>query len=50
MFNILQSLKKRRDYNHTVRELSNLPADVALDLGIYPGDAAKIASGIVYGR
>ena len=50
MFNILQSLKNRRDYAITVRELSNLPIDVALDLGIYPGDAAKIASGVIYGR
>ena len=46
----IEDLKKRRDYHRTVRELSRLPLDVALDLDIYPGDARKIAYHAVYGK
>jgi hypothetical protein len=41
---------KRAAYNRTVHEISHLPLDVALDLDIYPGDAAKIAYRHVYGH
>ncbi len=47
--NFMAELEKRRAYKRTVRELSRLPLDVALDLDIYPGDAEKIAKRAVYG-
>jgi uncharacterized protein YjiS (DUF1127 family) len=37
-------------YRETRDEIANLPLDVALDLGIYPGDAEKIARDAVYGK
>lgn len=37
-------------YRHTRDEIARMPIDVALDLGIYPGDAASIAHEAVYGR
>lgn len=48
--NFMDELKRRRDYNRTVRELRRLPMDVALDLGIYQGDARAIARRAVYGK
>jgi uncharacterized protein YjiS (DUF1127 family) len=36
-------------YRTTRDEIANLPLDVALDLGIYPGDAERIARDAVYG-
>ena len=36
-------------YRETRDEIANLPLDVALDLGIYPGDADRIAREAVYG-
>lgn len=43
-------LAKRAAYRRTRYELANLPADLAIeDLGIYPGDAHKIATRAVYG-
>ena len=48
--NLIDQLSKRAAYNRTVRELKNMPLDVALDLGIYKGDAEKIAHRAVYGR
>ncbi len=43
-------LAKRAAYQVTRREIANLPRDLAVeDLGIYPGDAAKIATRAVYG-
>ena len=47
---LLNELKKHAMYNRTVRELSNLPVDTALDLDIYPGDAKTLARRAVYGR
>lgn len=43
------AIQKRAAYNRTRREIANLPLDMALDLDIYPGDAAKIARKAVYG-
>ena len=44
------AVHKRIAYLRTKRELENLPRDLAIeDLGIYPGDADKIASRAVYG-
>lgn len=43
--------KKRAAYNRTVVEISNLPVERAVeDMGIFPGDAHKIALRTVYGR
>jgi len=41
---------KRRLYNQTVAELNSMPRDVALDLGIFPEDARRIAREAVYGK
>ena len=41
---------KRAAYARTRREIANLPIEFAIeDLGIYPGDADKIAMRAVYG-
>jgi len=41
---------KRAAYVRTRREIANLPVELAIeDLGIFPGDADKIASQAVYG-
>jgi uncharacterized protein YjiS (DUF1127 family) len=37
-------------YRQTRDEIANMPLDVALDLGIYPGDAERIAREAVYGK
>jgi hypothetical protein len=37
-------------YRATRDEIANLPLDVALDVGIYPGDADRIAREAVYGK
>jgi uncharacterized protein YjiS (DUF1127 family) len=47
---IRSAMHKRLAYLRTKRELESLPRDLAVeDLGIYPGDAGKIASRAVYG-
>ena len=46
---IKTAAEKRAAYNRTVRELESMPVDIALDVGIYPGDARAIAHRIVYG-
>lgn len=47
---LITGLKKRAEYHRTVRALSNLPVDTALDLDIYPRDAKAIARRAVYGN
>jgi hypothetical protein len=47
--NIRTAVQKRIAYMRTRKALANLPLDVALDLDIYPGDAARIASKAIYG-
>ncbi|MFZ7089828.1 hypothetical protein [Primorskyibacter sp. 2E233] len=42
-------MEKRAQYNRTVHEIRNMPQDVAQDLGIFPGDARRIAHEAVYG-
>ena len=37
-------------YRRTRDEIARMPMDVAIDLGIYPGDAEAIARNAVYGR
>ena len=41
---------KRAAFNRTVDEISRMPLDVALDLGIFREDAHRIAHKAVYGR
>ncbi len=44
------ALEKRAAYNRTRREIANIPVELAIeDLGIYPGDAHRIATRAVYG-
>lgn len=55
MANLLNDLRaaarKRAAYNRTVAEISALPTRLAVeDLGMFPGDAHKIALRTVYGR
>lgn len=50
MTSLIKELKKRRLYNQTVREISNMPIDVANDLGIYRGEAHALAARAVYGE
>ena len=44
-----ERMEKRAKYNRTFKELRDMPQDVAEDLGIYPGDAHRIAREAVYG-
>jgi uncharacterized protein YjiS (DUF1127 family) len=37
-------------YRQTRDEIANMPTNVALDLGIFPGDAERIAREAVYGK
>lgn len=50
MTSLFDQIKKRRLYNQTVREISNMPLDVAHDLGIYKGEAHALAARAVYGK
>jgi uncharacterized protein YjiS (DUF1127 family) len=40
----------RAAYRRTRDEIAGMPHDIALDLGIWPGDADRIARMAVYGR
>lgn len=42
-------MEKRALYNRTVFEIQNMPLDAQLDLGLYAGDAERIAAKAVYG-
>lgn len=42
--------RRRAAYHQTMREIAAMPRDVALDLGIFREDAAKIAWKHVYGQ
>ncbi len=54
MINVIDMLKEAARnyamYRTTRDEIANMPLDVALDLGIYPGDAERIAREAVYGK
>lgn len=43
------ALAKRRAYERTRSEIASMPREVALDLGIFPEDAHRIAHDAVYG-
>ena len=47
--NLRAAVQKRAAFIRTRNELRAMPLDVALDLGIYRGDADKIARAAVYG-
>lgn len=53
MFTVLTKLKlaarNRARYRRTRNEIARMPLDVALDLGLYPGDADEIARKAVWG-
>jgi len=50
MTQLRNAAAKRAAYQKTVDEISRMPLDVALDLGIFREDAHKIAMNAVYGR
>lgn len=54
MLNAIDMLKEAARnyamYRTTRDEIANMPLDVALDLGIYRGDAERIAREAVYGK
>lgn len=45
---IKTALQNHARYIATRNEIARLPMDVALDIGIFPGDADKIARKAVY--
>lgn len=46
---VVSALQKRAKYNRTRFEIESMSHDVAIDLGIFREDAAKIAAKAVYG-
>ncbi len=54
MLTVIEKLKtaaqEQARYRRTRDEIARMPLDVALDLGIYPGDADKIAREAVWGK
>ncbi|MCF1710149.1 hypothetical protein L0V05_15135 [Tabrizicola sp. J26] len=54
MLNVIERLKeaarKQALYRRTRQEIERMPLDIALDLGIYRGDAEQIARKAVYGN
>ena len=53
MKNLIATLRanaaKRAQYRQMRDEIANMPRHVALDIGIYPEDAARIAAKAVWG-
>jgi len=43
-------LARRAAYSRTLRELRAMPRETAIDLGLFPEDAAQMARAAVYGR
>lgn len=50
MTRLRSAAAKRAAYHRTVSEISRMPLDVALDLGIYREDAERMARKAIYGR
>ncbi len=54
MFSVLETIRNAAAtyarYRKTRDEIAKLPLDVALDLGLFPGDAPRIARTAVYGQ
>ena len=47
---LMTEARRQARYRQTRDAIAQMPLDVALDLGIYPGDAAAIARKAVYGH
>jgi uncharacterized protein YjiS (DUF1127 family) len=47
---LMDAARKQALYRRTRSEIERMPLDVALDLGIYRGDADRIARKAVYGH
>ena len=43
------AVRNRAAYSRTVFELRGIPTQMAEDIGIYPGDEARLARQAVYG-
>ena len=43
------AIEKRVAYSRLKRELRNMPQEVAIDLGMFREDAAKVAAKAIYG-
>jgi uncharacterized protein YjiS (DUF1127 family) len=54
MFTVFEMMKtaavNHARYRATRDEIANLPADIALDIGVFPADAERIAREAVYGK
>ncbi len=46
---LMTAARNQALYRQTRNEIARMPMDVALDLGIYPGDADRIAREAVWG-
>jgi uncharacterized protein YjiS (DUF1127 family) len=47
--NLRDAAQKHAAYRRTLNELRGVPAHLAEDLGIYPGDAKRLAREAIYG-
>ena len=47
--NFRTALAKRAEYNQTKYELSHMPTETAIDLGLFKEDAAETAARAIYG-
>ncbi|MFN3662300.1 hypothetical protein [Yoonia sp.] len=46
---VRSAVQKRAAYIRLKNEIANMPQDVAIDVGLFREDAAKIASKAIYG-
>lgn len=46
---VFAAFEKRVAYSRLKRELSNMPIETAIDLGMFREDAAKVANKAIYG-
>jgi uncharacterized protein YjiS (DUF1127 family) len=47
---LIAAARDRARFRQTRNEIARMPLDVALDLGIYPGDADELARKAVWGK
>jgi uncharacterized protein YjiS (DUF1127 family) len=47
---LMAAARDRARYRQTRNEIARMPLDVALDLGIHPGDAEDLARKAVWGK
>jgi len=47
---LMTAARDRARFRQTRNEIARMPLDVALDLGIYPGDADELARKAVWGK